>query len=238
MDTSLSKKDLSVVIMAFNEVQTIRGVVSDADFILRNLGLSYEVLIIDDGSRDSTGEICDKLAKEFAAIAVIHSKQNLGLGNVYSTAFDKAHGEFLTFYPADGQFPLSNIAEFIPLMKDYDLILGNIKEAKSSWASKVLAKCERLILRLIFGEFPYFKGIIMFRRNILDNIQLRSSGRAWMVLMELLIKAYRRGFKINSISVVMRPRAHGKSKVNNIKTVASFLGQIFSLKISLLRFGI
>jgi len=238
MNSGLSAKYLSVVVMAFNEAETIIGVVSDADSILRNTGLSYEILIIDDGSRDNTGEICDNLAKEFTGIGVVHHKQNLGLGNVYRTAFRKAQGEFLTFYPADGQFPVSNINEFIPLMKDHDLILGNIKEVKSSWVSKVLANGERMLLRLIFGEFPHFKGIIMFRRSILDSIQLRSSGRAWMVLMELLIKAYRRGFKIDSISVIMRPRAYGKSKVNNIKTVASFLGQIFSLKISLLRFGV
>lgn len=218
--------------MAFNEEATLEPFVSGSKILLDSLGITYEVVIIDDASDDGTALIADKLAKELPGVRVIHHLTNRGLGGVYRTAFVSSQYDFLTFYPADGQFPADNLKNFLALTDSSDLILGNISEEKCSLLSRTLAAAERVILRLMFGNFPYFKGIIMFRRSILDKMQLKSRGRGWMILMELIIRAHRQGLRINTVSVRMQPRQHGKSKVNNLKTIFSFLKQIVSLRMS------
>src|SRR3989338_281239 len=110
------KPDISAVIMAFNEKDTLKSVVTEIDSVLKAIGQSYEVLIIDDGSSDGTAAIADKLTQEFIHVRPIHHDANKGLGGVYRTGFAQARGDLVTFFPADGQFPASIIKEFVKLL--------------------------------------------------------------------------------------------------------------------------
>ncbi|GAH12092.1 unnamed protein product, partial [marine sediment metagenome] len=95
---------ISVVIMAFNERETLEQVVTDIDSHLKQLfSNKYEILIIDDGSTDGTEKIADNLQMKYPVVSAIHHKKNEGLGGVYRTAFSKAKNDFITFYPADSQ---------------------------------------------------------------------------------------------------------------------------------------
>jgi hypothetical protein len=69
----------------------------------------------------------------------------------------------------------------------------------------------------------------MFRRNILDELEIRSTGRGWAVLMELIIRASRGGYKIVSVPTEMRPRMSGTSKIKNFSTIWANLKQVLAL---------
>jgi hypothetical protein len=70
----------------------------------------------------------------------------------------------------------------------------------------------------------------MFRRSLLDQIELTSEGRGWAVLMEFIIRVFKNGYRVLSVPTEMRPRMAGKSKVNNLQTIFSNLVQVALLR--------
>jgi len=230
MDKVSFLPSVTVVIMAFNEAGSLAVVVREIKSILSELGQTQEVLIVDDGSSDGSGAIADQLAKELATVRVIHHQTNQGLGGVYRTGFAHAQGNFVTFFPADGQFPAAIIKRFVPFMDNADMVLGYLPNRKSSLLAKSLSKAERILFGLLFGQSPKFQGVFMLRRTMLEELELKSNGRGWSVVMELIIQASRKEYRLVSVPTEMRPRMSGKSKVNNLPTIWANLKEAFALR--------
>ncbi len=221
---------VTIVIFAYNEEENLAAVTEEIWNQLGGLNLAFELLIIDDGSLDNTPRIADSLARDLPGVRVVHHLGNLGLGGVYRTGFKEALGRFVSFFPADGQFPATIISQFLPLMDDADLVLGYLPDRDSSLLAKGLSFSERLLYRILFGSFPRFQGVLMFRRSLLSDMELTSEGRGWAVLMEFIIRVSKGGYRVQSVPTTMRPRLAGESKVNNLKTIASNLVQILMLR--------
>jgi dolichol-phosphate mannosyltransferase len=224
---------LSVVLMAYNEAASLEAVAREIHGELDRLGCFYELLVVDDGSSDGSGAIADRLGQSLPGARIVHHPENRGLGEVYRTGFAEARGELLTFFPADGQFPATIIGQYLAAIDEADLILGTLPERHDSLAGRVLSRAERLLLRALFGHFPRFQGIVMFRRALLDGMVLASRGRGWTVLMEFILRAKRSGARIKSLLITLRPRASGRSKVNNLRSIVSNLQQILMLRLHL-----
>jgi glycosyltransferase involved in cell wall biosynthesis len=216
--------------MAFNEARNLEVVAREIDFTLSELGQHYEIVIVDDGSSDGTDRIADRLAKEFTQVRVIHHGANQGLGGVYRTGFGQAQNRLITFFPADGQFPATIIKQFVPLMDKADVVLGYLPDRNSSLVARSLSEAEKVLYRMLLGPLPKFQGVLMFRRTLLDSMKLKSTGRGWAVLMELIIGASRGGYRLVSVPTEMRPRMSGKSKVNNLPTIWANLKQVIALR--------
>lgn len=227
----LSAPRLTVVVMAYDEAASLEAVVRELDAAAaRATGGSHEVLVVDDGSRDGTGELADRLAAELPAARVVHHPGNRGLGGVYRTGYAEARGTLVTFFPADGQFPASIVEDFVPRMEGRDLVLGYVERRTDSLRGRLLSLGERLLYRALFGRLPRFQGVMMFRRAILDALPLRSTGRGWGIVMELLVRATRKGLRVESVPTPLRPRAAGRSKVQDSRTVWANLRQALELR--------
>ena len=221
---------LSVVVLAYDEERSVRTVALAILAELRRLGVSWELLIVDDGSTDRTGAIAEELAAANPGVRVIHHGGNLGLGGGYRTGFAHARGEYLTFFPADGQFPETIIGDFLARMGPCDMVLGYLPDRRGSLVAKGLSWAERLLYRVLLGPMPRFQGILMFRRTLLDELPLRSSGRGWAVLMELILRAARGRYRLVSVPTACRARLAGTSKVNNLRTIRANLVQLVALR--------
>lgn len=221
---------LTVVVMAFNEMDTLREVVHDSLQELKRIGVPFEVLIVDDGSTDATGAVAASLSAEQSAVRTVRHPRNGGLGRVYRTGFTESRGRIVTFFPADGQFPAQNITRLYEGLLDHDLALGYLAERQDGAAARLLSQCERALYRALLGPMPRFQGLLMFRRALLDEVPLTSSGRGWGVLMELVLRLSRGGYKVASILTVVRPRLAGRSKVRNLRTILANLRQVLALR--------
>jgi dolichol-phosphate mannosyltransferase len=219
--------------MTYNEAASVERVAQELHDALSQLGITYELLVIDDGSSDGSGDKADRLGQVLSGTRVIHHDGNRGLGAVYRTGFAEARGELLTFFPADGQFPATIIGQYLGVMDDADVILGTLPHRPNALLGRVLSFAERALLRALFGPFPRFQGIVMFRRALLDQMPLASRGRGWTVLMEFILRAQRNRARIKNLPITLRPRASGKSKVNNLRSIASNLQQVLALRLHL-----
>lgn len=221
--------EVSIIVMAYNEVATLSGVLGEIVATMRNATQAYEVIVVDDGSSDGTGQIADEAAQRLPSLKVLHHPTNRGIGEVYRSGFEAATGKYLTFLPADGQFPASIISKFIPLMSRADLVLGYLPDVRRSPGATVLSWTERSLYRAMFGRLPPFQGIMMFRRTTLEELGVKPGGRGWGVLMEIIVRAKRHNLKIMSVPTSLRPRTSGRSKVNNLRSIWANIHQAVAL---------
>jgi len=223
-----SSPHLTVAVLAFNEHDNLRIAVSELLGELAASGVSWELVIIDDGSSDGTGPLADQLAIEQAGVRVVHHAQNLGLGGGYRTGFREALGEWLTFFPADAQFPATIIGTFLRESHGHDMVLGYLP-ARHDLVGRALSLAERALYKMMFRTFPRFQGIMLFRRKLLSELPLVSHGRGWAVVMELILRASRGPYRLISVPTEVRPRLSGDSKVNNVRTIVANLKQLWEL---------
>lgn len=221
---------ITCCILAWNEVATLRVVVDELRLGIKALGISGDILIVDDGSTDGTSELADTLAAESSDVTVVHHGENRGLGAAYRTAFENGRGNFLTFYPADGQFSADLLTRFYPLIEQYDLVLGNLPARTDSLKGRLLTRSERVLYYALFGSVPRLEGMLMIRRSILASIPLRSVGRGHANVWELVIRAARGGYRYTGVPIDVRPRMAGRSKVNNFRTIRANLIQTLKLR--------
>jgi glycosyltransferase involved in cell wall biosynthesis len=220
---------LTVCVFAWNEVETIRKVIDEVRASVDRIGAPAEIIVIDDGSTDGTGEASDEAARADLRVRVVHHGDNRGLGGIYRTGFDEARGDFITFFPGDAQFPASIAEDFFPRMRDHDMVLGYLPQ-RPGIVGAVLSRVERVLYRVLVGPMPRFQGILMFRRSLLAELPLKSSGRGWAILMELILRVARADKRIVSVPTSIRPREVGTSKVNNIRNIRANLQQVVRLR--------
>jgi dolichol-phosphate mannosyltransferase len=230
---------VSVIVMAYNEAANLEAVVRELATALATLpgapGRADELLLVDDGSSDGTAAVADRLAGELPGARVIHHAVNRGLGGVYRTGFERAAGDLVTFFPADGQFPASILHTFYDLMVEHDLVLGYLPHRDGSLVARGLSAAEKVLYRALFGAMPRFQGVFMVRRSLLPGLALATTGRGWGVVMEMVLKLFRAGHRVVSVPTELRPRRSGRSKVNNLRTIWINLRQALELRRTLSR---
>lgn len=227
--------DVSIIVMAYNEEATVADVLREIDATMRPSALAYEIIVVDNGSSDNTGGLADDAARDIPGIKVVHHQSNLGIGEVYRSGFGAACGTFVTAIPADGQFPASLITEFAALVSTADLALGYLPDIKRPPVAAVLSWLERRLYRLMFGPFPSFQGLMMFRRSLLVELGVKSRGRGWAIIMEIIVRANRQGKAIVRVPTSLRPRKSGTSKVNNMRNILANLRQALALWLTIRR---
>lgn len=232
---ALAAPIVSVVVLAFNEEASVRRAVGEIRDELRRLEVPWELVAVDDGSTDATGQLLDEMAKEEPRMRVVHHGDNRGLGGGYWTGFEEARGTYVTFFPADGQFPPDIIPRFLSMMDDLDMVLGYLPKRPNEHLARALSLAERALYFALLGKMPRFQGILMFRRALLDQVPLVSHGRGWGVIMELILRVSRGPYRVQSVPNEIRPRLHGTSRAVSVRNIAANLKQLAELRVNLRR---
>jgi dolichol-phosphate mannosyltransferase len=231
-DAAIQEHTLTVALALYNEAESLQPSVEAILSELLPSGWRLDLLIVDDGSRDGSSEIADALATRHACIRIVRHASNQGLGQVYRTGFESAQGEWLTFLPADGQYGMRDVLHLLGAREQTaaDLVLGILSNGRESAAGKLLSGLERLMFRLLFGRTPPFQGIFLVRTDRLRQLPIRSRGRGWAIVLEMIIRADRAGFRWVNEPVCCRQRLAGQSKVANFRMVVLNLLQLLRLR--------
>ncbi len=204
-------RELSVVLPAFNEEPNIERVVRSCVEYLDQSGLDYEILVVNDGSRDRTAEILERLKQEIPRLRVEHHPQNRGYGAALRTGFAAARKKFVFYMDGDGQFDIRELDVLLPLAADENHIVTGFRIKRSDpWIRRLNARLfggwlVRVLLNVRVRDLNCAFKLIP--KKVLDAITLESTGA--LINAELYGRAVRKGFGIKEIGVHHYPRTAG-----------------------------
>ncbi len=221
-------KSITVIFPAYNEEQNIRSAIARAVEAMRPRFQVFELLIIDDGSTDRTGQIAEDLARAYPEITVLHNQQNLGLGETLYRGFQCARGELVIQNAMDYPLDLCDLDKMIPLLEEADVIVATRKAyAGYSPYRKLTSTVNRLILRRLFSpKLRDYNYTQLFKREVL--MAARPSSRSTVFIVpEIIIRAYELGFKIIELDVDYYPRVFGEATSGKPRIILRSLRDMF-----------
>lgn len=200
---------ISAVLPAYNEEANITRTARAVAEVLEGLGVDYEVIVVDDGSKDHTAEVAQALSKQNPRVRLVQHGVNQGYGSALATGFAAATKELVFMTDGDAQFDVSELAKLLPLMDDADLAMGYRAPRKDPLIRRLNAFGWNLLGTTLFGYTARdvdcaFK---LFRRSILDDICVQSRGATYT--LEFLVRLKRKGYRIKEIPVKHLPRTAG-----------------------------
>jgi glycosyltransferase involved in cell wall biosynthesis len=225
---------LSVFFPAYNEEKCIEDTVLKADKVLKEIVLKdYEIIIINDGSKDKTGEISDKLAKKLKKIKVIHHNPNRGYGGALKSGLYAARFPWIAFTDSDGQFDFSEIIKLIDFQKETkaDMVVGYYLKRAVPFYRKLNSFIWQQLVGLFFGlrVKDIDCGFKLFKKEVVEKIPSLESERGAFITTEFLIKTKKAGFKIKEIGVSHFPDIAGGSTGASFKVIISSFIDLFKL---------
>lgn len=202
---------LTIVIPAYNEEKNLAFVLKDIIKDASSFLSDYEILIIDDGSIDKTGEIADQFSRKYKQIKVIH-QENGGYGKAMLNGIKEAKKDFVAYMPADGQFLLRDMQFCLPYMKEADLILGaRGSRADYSLYRLIISYAYLIVLRALFGvAFQDVNWLNIWNRKKVQKIKIDSQGV--FILAEIVIRFQKKGLRVVEAPSFYRPRKSGRAK--------------------------
>ncbi|MDD5415708.1 MAG: glycosyltransferase [Candidatus Daviesbacteria bacterium] len=212
---------LSVFFPCINEEGSIEHIVRKAEQVLKKLNLKHEIIVVDDGSTDRTGQIADKMARENSNIRVIHHLKNLGYGEALKSGFYSAKYDIIVYTDGDGQFDFSEVEKFLEKIRYNDAIFGYRIKRKDPFFRILFKKGWKLSLLTFFGLTlkDVDCGFKMVRKEVLEKIPHLQSSRGAMINAELAILVQKYGFRIAEVGVNHYPRISGKPTGANLNVI-------------------
>lgn len=204
-------KSISLFMPAFNEGENIQAAVLEADGVLKNLTGDYEIIVVNDGSTDDTKSVLDRLLLGLPSLKVIDHSHNKGIAEALKSGLYSAKKDFIFYNSADRQAKMEVIKDFLPLINDFDIVVGALKKRKDSLLRKVFSGVYHQLIYLLFGfKLRNINALKLIRKDILKDIHIESSNA--FVDTEILIKARRAGYRITEVEMDHFPRVKGKQK--------------------------
>jgi protoporphyrinogen oxidase len=210
---------VSIVLPAYNEESNILEALRRASRVASRLCTDYEIIVVDDGSRDRTAELVRSVAVRNDRVRLISHKSNLGYGEALRTGFRSARMDLVFFTDADNQFDLEELGGFLPWIDKVDVVAGYRINRKDPFLRRFFAHGWNVLVRSLF-YVPVrdidcaFK---LFRRHVFDSLDLESVGA--MVNTELMVKVGRSGAGVVEVGVRHYPRTAGTARGAHPKVI-------------------
>lgn len=224
-------REISIVLPAYNEEANIERVVRQVVAYLEPAGIDYEVLPVNDGSRDRTGEILDGLQRENPRVQPQHHAQNGGYGKALRTGFDAARTRYVFYMDGDGQFDINDLDHLLPLASEDVIVTGFRIERRDPLMRRLNAKLfGGWLVRVMLGV--YVKDLNcafkLIPKKVFETITLDSTGA--LINAELYGRAIRAGFGIREVGVHHYPREAGVQTGAHLSVILRAFYDLFRLR--------
>jgi glycosyltransferase involved in cell wall biosynthesis len=225
----LKPLSLTLFYPCYNEEANVERVTRAAVEVARRITDDYEVLIVNDGSRDRTGEIADRLATEIPGVRAVHNNPNLGYGGALARGFREARKNWIFYTDGDGQFDFNEIPKVLPLLETHDIISCYRLDRKDPVMRKVNAFAWSTLVNLLFhiGLKDIDCAFKIYPRTFIERIELWSRGA--LIDTEMLAKARRLGYTVAQAGVHHYPRIAGAQTGANLKVILRAFKELFKL---------
>jgi len=210
---------ISLIIPAYNEASNIALTIEEAKRVMPEASNLWEVVVVDDGSTDQTSAIVQGFSRECKNIRLIHHEKNRGYGAALRTGFTNARYEYVVLFPADSQFELKQIRDFLRKIDGADVVVGVRRDRKDNLARRINGLIFNLSVKILFGlNFNDIDcGFKLYKRNIFKNIKLTCNGA--LIDTEFLYKAKLDRLNVKQIDVIHKPRLHGYPTGGDLRVI-------------------
>lgn len=202
---------LSIFFPAYNEEANIAETIRQADEMAQSVTDTYEIIIVNDGSKDKTQQVVQNTITQFPKARLITHEQNKGYGEALLTGLRNAQHEWVFFSDSDLQFDLNQIHDLIPFTDTHDVVIGYRAPRNDPFMRKVNAWGWKVLNRLMFGlrvkdiDCAYK----LFKKTSLDPVLPDMQSGGAMISAELLIRLIRNGANVKEVPVRHFPRKAG-----------------------------
>jgi glycosyltransferase involved in cell wall biosynthesis len=221
---------LSVFYPCYNEEANVEPLVRKSVKVLEEMVADWEIIIVNDGSKDATRQIADRLAGEDPRIRAVHHAVNGGYGMALRSGFAAARKKYVFYTDGDGQFDMNELDKLLVHKDDADIVSGYRRNRQDPFMRRVNAACWGwLVQRLLkFRCRDVDSAFKLYKREIFDRITLKSTGA--LIDAEVLARAARLGYTIMTVPVTHLPRKAGKQTGANLKVVLKAFRELLKLR--------
>jgi glycosyltransferase involved in cell wall biosynthesis len=220
---------LSLVFPVFDEEQNIAALLDAAHSIAMKLTPDFEIILVDDGSRDRSAEIIDRYCARDTRCRVVRHRNNSGYGAALRSGLREAQGELIFFSDADLQFDLSELEKLLEHTEEFDIVAGYRARRSDPWPRRLIAATWGVLVAGLFGlrVRDIDCAFKVFRRNVIDSIEIEAIGA--FVNTEILVRAKAAAYRIHQVPVSHRRRRHGDQSGANPKVILRAIVELTTL---------
>lgn len=215
----------------YNDAPTIGDLVRNADKILRKVARDYEIIVVNDGSKDNSLEIMKSTKKEVPKLKIVNHVKNKGYGGALRSGFQAAKKDLVFYTDGDGQYDVSELPLLINcLTEDIDVVNGIKIDRQDTNVRILLGNAYKSLVRNIF-DFPIYDvdcDFRLIRNKLMKNVDLKLTSGA--VCVELVKKLQLSGAKFREVSVHHYPRFYGQSQFFKLKPLILTFKDLVFLK--------
>ena len=220
---------VSFVVPALNEEKVVESVVRDIHSNVDRRVNTYEIILLDDGSTDHTGQIMDSLSRELPNVRTLHNKPNIGLGASYQRGVGEAKYDYVMMLCGDGGLPASSLPPIIEKIGTADIVvpyMTNLKTIKTPMRYFISRSYTRLLNFLSGHRLNYYNGLPVHKRSLLNRTVMTSSGFGFQG--EILVKLIKSGHTYVQVGV-LGSETTNKSSVFRLRNLASVTKTLLKL---------
>lgn len=221
------KQSLSVVMPAYNEEVAIADTVHSVVAAVSQWTQDFEILVVNDGSRDNTGTILDEISAAEPRVRVINHEVNQGYGAALVSGFEAAAKDLIFFMDSDGQFDIEDLVRFFPLIEKYDAVLGYRVNRQDTWMRKLNAWGWKMLVSSVFklSVRDVDCAFKLYRADFFHEHRLETRGA--MINTEILYKLKRAGYTYTQVGVQHLPRRGGRATGAKPAVIARAFRELF-----------
>jgi glycosyltransferase involved in cell wall biosynthesis len=206
---SVETLDVSVLVPAKDEADNLPEFIQRCAQALGPAGFSFEVIVVNDGSRDATDRVLRELQRQHPFLEIVTHRRQRGIADALRSAGDVARGDIFVFYPADLQYLPEDIPGLVaPILENRADIVTGTKQGK--YEKAFVSRVYNGLCRWLFGvRVTDLNSVKAYRREVMLGVPLRPDWHRYMVVI-----AAADGYRLTSLPVPLYPRRAGTSKFN------------------------
>jgi glycosyltransferase involved in cell wall biosynthesis len=220
---------------AYNDEENLPELIPRVHGFLSRIADAFEIIIIEDGSPDRTGEVADQLASQYPEVRVIHHATNRGYGATLREGFRIARHDYVMYTDGDNQY---DVTEFLPHLSDLadaDILAGHATKRPLTVRRRLQSAVYNFLIGLLF--FSYFRDVNcsmkILSRGALGSIELVSDSA--FLDAEILLRAKRKGLRVKQFPVTQYQRTKGVGSGSNLSVILPTIRDLFLFRLGLLR---
>jgi len=204
-----SSIDISVVVPVYNEEENLPVLIPQIAEVLRSLKKTYEMIFVDDGSKDRSRQILKEVAAQYPQIRILGFKKNCGETAAGAAGIKEARGRIVITIDADLQNDPTDIPRMLDYLKEYDMVTGWRQKREDSWVKRITSQIANRIRNSLSGEEIQDSGCTFraYKRECLRDIKLYKGMHRFL---PTLVKM--EGYRVIEIPIAHHPRKFGVSK--------------------------